>query len=251
VSGLHEFLCDDAELSAAAKRCGAALRDVRRNNERDVAQRAGIDEQCLRIHTVGHDCSCGKMLTAIEVTRGLKSRGVDAKFVATGQTGIMIEGDGCPIDCVVADFINGAAERLVLAHQHHAMMVIEGQGSLAHPRYSSVTLGLLHGALPHALIMCFELGRTEVRGMPGIGLRPIGELIELYERCAAVMQPTKVIGLAVHSGRYDDAAWASERARLEAEHGLPVCDVIRDGAAALVEAVVQFEASRAATAQKG
>ena len=126
------------------------LRDVRKNNEHDVANRQGIDEDCLRIHTVGQDCSVGKMVVAVELARALDARGHDAKFVATGQTGIMIEGDGCPIDCVVADFVNGAVEKLVLANQHHEILVIEGQGALAHPRYSAVTLGLLHGSCPTA-----------------------------------------------------------------------------------------------------
>src|SRR5690606_36239199 len=112
---------------------------------------------------VGHDCSVGKMVVSIEVTQGLKRRGFDAKFVATGQTGIMVEGDGLPIDCVVADFVSGAAERLVLMNQHHDILLVEGQGSLVHPSYSSVTLGLLHGCLPHALILCYEVGRTHVR----------------------------------------------------------------------------------------
>jgi len=141
VSGLHDFLGDDAEFAEAARRSGSRLWDVRRNEERDVPQCEGIREGCLRIHTVANDCSVGKMVASLEVARGLSRQGIDAKFVATGQTGILIEGDGCPIDRVIGDFVNGAAEKLVLAHQHHEVIVIEGQGSLFHPRYSGVTLG--------------------------------------------------------------------------------------------------------------
>jgi uncharacterized NAD-dependent epimerase/dehydratase family protein len=148
LSGLHQFLGDDPELAEAARRHHVRIFDVRKNNERDVTQRKNLDPRCLRIHTVGHDCNVGKMVVSVEAANALRRRGHDAKFVATGQTGIMIEGDGCPIDAVVADFINGAAEKLVLQNQHHEILLIEGQGSIIHPRYSAVTLGLLHGCMP-------------------------------------------------------------------------------------------------------
>ena len=114
VSGLHDFLSDDDEFAAAAPRHGVQLIDVRRNKEKEIARRTGLRDDCLRIHTVGHDCSVGKMVTSIEVTNELKRRGHDAKFLASGQTGIMVEGDGVPVDCVVADFVSGAIERLIL-----------------------------------------------------------------------------------------------------------------------------------------
>ena len=149
ISGLHEFLADDRRVGPRpppARR--AELVDLRRNDEHDVANRQGIRAGCLRIHTIGNDCSCGKMVAAVEVARGLVRAGVDAAFVATGQTGILVAGSGCPIDRVIADFVSGAAEKLVLANQHHEVIVVEGQGSLFHPRYSCVTLGLLHGLMP-------------------------------------------------------------------------------------------------------
>ncbi len=152
------------------------IHDVRKNNERDVANRRNLREDCLRIHTVGQDCSVGKMLASVEITLGLKARGHDAKFVATGQTGIMIEGDGCPVDCVVSDFVNGAVEKLVLANQHHDILVVEGQGSLSHPRYSAVTLGLLHGCVPHGMIMVYEAGRRTCYGMDYVPLTPLAEV---------------------------------------------------------------------------
>lgn len=240
VSGLHDFLNDDAEFAVAAAASGARLVDVRMNDERDVVQRQGLREKCLRIQTIGNDCSCGKMLAAVEVTQGLKHIGVDAKFVATGQTGIMIEGDGCPVDRVIADFLAGAAEKLVLAHQQHEVLVIEGQGTLFHPRYSSVTLGLLHGALPDGLILCYEMGRTAFHGMEQFGLPALEKVKEFYEAAANIMHPCWVIGVAIDSHRYSDAEAAAERRRASSLLGLPACDVLRHGPQELVEAVLEL-----------
>jgi uncharacterized NAD-dependent epimerase/dehydratase family protein len=191
VSGLHDFISDDPEFSAAAARHGVHIYDVRKNNERSIARRTELRPDCLRVHTVGHDCSVGKMVTSIEVARGLQAQGRDAQFVATGQTGIMVAGDGLPIDCVVADFVSGAAEKLVLKNQHHAILLIEGQGSLVHPSYSSVTLGLLHGCLPHALILCYEVGRTTVTGLDHIPIPGLAEIRRLFESWRAFIFPAK------------------------------------------------------------
>ena len=237
---MHDFLSDDKELAAAARKQGVRLVDVRKNDEHDVARREGIRDDCLRIQTVGNDCSLGKMVVTIEIARQLQRRGHDAKFVATGQTGIMIEGDGCPIDCVVGDFINGAAERLVLANQHHDILLIEGQGSLAHPEYSSVTLGLLHGSMPQGLIMCYEAGRKTVHGMGHLPVMPFTELIPLYESVANLMHPAKVIGVAISGRLLSEQEAAAERERVRAQLGLPVCDVFRHGPEELVEAILRL-----------
>ncbi|MCA9231115.1 MAG: DUF1611 domain-containing protein [Planctomycetales bacterium] len=247
VSGLHDFLSANEEFVAAAKKAGVNLVDVRKNNEHDVANRLNWRDQCLRIHTVGQDCSIGKMLVSVELTRALQARGHDAKFVATGQTGIMIEGDGCPIDCVVADFVSGAIEKQILAHQHHDFLFIEGQGSLSHPRYSAVTLGLLHGCLPHAMILCYEAGRTAVNGMEYIPLKSLPELRTIYENTASIMMPARVIGIAMNSRLLSGAAAEAERQRVREEMGLPVCDVIRHGPDELVDAVLQLHAERSKT----
>ncbi|MCA9146555.1 MAG: DUF1611 domain-containing protein, partial [Planctomycetales bacterium] len=159
LAGLHDFLTDDAEFVAAAEKHGVTLTDVRKNEERTIARRVGIRDDCLRVLTVGHDCSVGKMLTSVELTNALKARGHKAKFIATGQTGIMVEGDGCPIDRVISDFVSGSVEKMILQHQQNDILIVEGQGSLVHPSYSAVTLGLLHGSLPQAMIMCYEVGR--------------------------------------------------------------------------------------------
>ena len=240
VSGLHDFLADDPEFSAAAALRGVQLIDVRRNRERQVAERIGLRDDCLRIHTVGHDCSVGKMVTAIEVTNELKRRGRDAKFLATGQTGIMVEGDGVPVDCVVADFVRGAIEQLILKHQHHEILLIEGQGSLVHPAYSGVTLGLLHGCAPHGLILCYEIGRETITGVPSMRIPPLAEIKRLNEVMANVMRPCQVIGIAVNSRQVSAAEAAAERARVRAELRLPVCDVFRDGPQELADAVLKL-----------
>lgn len=241
VSGLHDFLGEDPEFVAAAQKSGARLVDVRKNDEHDVAQCQGIREGCLRIHTVANDCSLGKMVASVEVARGLSRRGVDAKFVATGQTGILIEGDGCPIDRVISDFVNGAAEKLVLANQHHEVIVIEGQGSLFHPRYSGVTFGLLHGCAPDGLILCYEMGRTTIYGMEWIPLAPLDRVRRFYEEAASIRHPCRVIGVAINGGKFSDAEVAAERDRVRRWLGLPACDVLRHGPDELVDAVLDLK----------
>lgn len=239
-SGLHDFLSEDEEFVAAARQHGSQLIDVRRNQEKQIARRQGLSSDCLRIHTVGHDCSVGKMVTSVEITQALQRRGIDAKFIATGQTGIMVEGDGLPLDCVVADFVAGAAEKMVLAQQHHDVLVIEGQGSLIHPSYSGVTLSLLHGCAPHGLIYVYEMGRTEVTGVSHVRIPSHRQLLGLYEAMSNANFTCRILGIAINSRRVTAAEAAAERERMRAEFGLPVCDVIRDGPEELVEAIVQF-----------
>jgi uncharacterized NAD-dependent epimerase/dehydratase family protein len=244
-SGLHDFLSNDAEFVAAAERHRVRLIDVRKNHERDVACRKGLRGDCLRIHTVGHDCSIGKMVASVELTRGLNRRGHDAKFIATGQTGIMVEGDGSPVDCVVADFVAGAAEKLVLQNQHHEILVVEGQGSLVHPSYSGVTLSLLHGCAPHGLILVYEVGRSAVTDIEHIPIPPLAEIRRIYEVMANVNVDfrCRVLGIAMNSRRLSAAEAETERQRVRAEFDLPVCDVIRHGPDELVDAVFRFKAS--------
>ncbi|MCE5302829.1 MAG: DUF1611 domain-containing protein [Planctomycetaceae bacterium] len=240
VSGLHDFLRDDAEFRRAAEQYGAAMVDVRDNQERDVARRIGIREGCLRLHTVGNDCCCGKMVTSLELARGLGCAGVDAAFVATGQTGILISGDGIAIDRVIADFVAGAAEKLVLAHQHHEVIVVEGQGSLFHPRYSCVSLGLLHGLIPDGLVLCYEMGSHTVFGMEQVRLPSLERTREFYESAANLMHPCRVLGVAVNGRRFSDEAVAEECERVSHRLGLPACDVVRQGPKLLVEAAMQL-----------
>jgi uncharacterized NAD-dependent epimerase/dehydratase family protein len=218
--------------------------DIRNHRLQRIARYEGLRDDCLRIHTVGQDCSVGKMVTSLTVTNALKQRGVDAKFAATGQTGIIVEGDGYPIDCMVADFVSGAAEQLVLDHQHHDVLIIEGQGSLAHPSYSGVTLGLLHGCQPHGMILCYEVGRRTALGLDHLLLPPLSQIKHLYEVMAGVFRPSQVIGIAMNSRRLTDRQAQQERERIASEFGLPVCDVVREGPDELVEAVLRLKQER-------
>ncbi|MEQ8209132.1 MAG: DUF1611 domain-containing protein [Lacipirellulaceae bacterium] len=242
ISGLHHFLSEDKEFLAAAQQSGASLVDVRKNDEHEVANWSEVNEDCLRINTVGQDCSIGKMVVSLELTNAMKRQGVDAKFVATGQTGILVEGEGCPIDTVVSDFLSGAVEKLILANQHHEVMFVEGQGSIAHPRYSAVTLGLLHGCRPHGMILCYEVGRTVVSHMEQVPLQPLAKLRDTYEMIANLMHPSQVIGVAMNSRMVSAEEAEAERERVRNELGLPVCDVIRHGPDELVEAVQKLRA---------
>jgi len=228
-------------VALAAKLAGVSIKDIRKNNERDVAHRNGIKTNCLRILTVGNDCSLGKIVASLKLARALQKKGHYAKFVATGQTGILIEGDGIPIDTVVGDYIKGAAERLILQNQHHDILIVEGQGSIVHPRYSSVTLGLLHGSMPHGMIMCYEVGREFVHNMPGINIPPMETVIKLFEEIVNVMFPSKVIGFALNSKNVSELEAEKERRRIKKQFGLPACDVVRHGPDELLEAIIDYK----------
>lgn len=241
VSGLHKYLSDDPEFVEAARKHKAKLVDIRKNDFKKVATRKGIKETTLRIQTVGNDCSNGKMITSYEIALELKRRGKDAKFVATGQTGILLEGDGIPIDAVIADFVNGAAEEMVLRNQHHEILIIEGQASIIHPRYSSVTLGLLHGAMPQGLIMCYEMGREFTKNLDHVKIPPMKRIIELYEAMTAPLFPCKVIGFGINGRKFSQAEVDYERERIKEEFALPACDVIKHGPAELADAILGFK----------
>lgn len=258
-SGMHQFLTDDPEIREAARHGGGRLWDVRKNDERDIADRLDINPGCLRIHAVGQDCSCGKMVASVEVAIGLQARGQDAKFVATGQSGILVasgvnagieqtdaerhdpNGGGAPTDCIPSDFVNGAAEALVKRNQHHDIIVIEGQASLVHPSYSSLTYGLLHATLPHGLILCYEAGRPHTHGRPHLPLTPLRKIVEIYEYVSNLEQPCKFIGVAMNSRLLaSDDEFEAERELVGSELGLPVCDVVREGPGRLVQAVIDL-----------
>lgn len=241
VSGLHEFLSEDEEFAQAARAKGCRLIDVRKNNERTIAAAESFSPSCLRIHTVGQDCSVGKMTAALEIEEGLRSSGFDARFLATGQTGIMVRGAGVPVDCVVADFISGAVEQLVHANQEHEILLIEGQGSITHPSFSGVTLGLLHGCAPQGLVLCYEVGRERLKSLPDIPTTPLATLRQLYETAASIRYPSRVIGVAMNTMRVSQERADREKQLVEAELGLPTCDVCRHGPDVLVEAIVQFK----------
>jgi uncharacterized NAD-dependent epimerase/dehydratase family protein len=251
LSGLHAFLADDPEFAARAAASGARLHDVRRPpGDLPVASAKAAALDALVVLTVGSDCNVGKMTAGLEIVRGLDARGVRAAFVATGQTGIFIAGRGVAIDAVPSDFAAGAIEALVVEAAAGAdVVVVEGQGSLFHPGYSGVTLALLHGACPAAMVLCHEASRDAIR-RSGEGDRatfplPAWEgLIEAYERAAAWVEPAAVIAVALNTRALDEpraraACDAAARATRR-----PATDPVRFGAAPLVDAVLDARAAR-------
>lgn len=240
VSGLHDFVTEDPEYRAAAATSGTNLWDVRKNRFKTIATGQPFRPESLRILTVGHDCSVGKMVVSLELQKGLTQRGADAAFLATGQTGIMISGRGIPVDCVVSDFINGAVENFCRENEQHDFQLIEGQGSLSHPAFSGVTMGLLHGAAPQGLIYCYEAGRTQVKGLKDIAIPPHDQLIEAYLTAANLRSPCRVIGVAVNTRTLSDEAADQEITHIQNQFKLPTCDVYRTGATPLVDAALQL-----------
>jgi uncharacterized NAD-dependent epimerase/dehydratase family protein len=236
VSGLHEFLVEDQEYVQMAQSSGSQLVDVRRNRYKSTAKCLAFRRECVRIHAVGNDCSVGKMVTTLELEKGLLARGNKAKFLATGQTGIMITGEGIPIDCVVSDFVNGAIEELVANNQENDFLSIEGQGSIAHPAFSAVTAGLLHGCAPDGLIFCFEAGRTHVKGLKEIPIVSIEQQLAAVQAMAQLRHPCRVIALSINTRSLSAKEADREIALAEKRYGLPACDVYRHGAGKLVAA---------------
>ena len=238
MSGLHQFLIEDPELSELASAHDVVLWDARKPPpDLPVATCKAADVDATVILTVGSDCRVGKMLSGIEVTRAARARGVKAEFCPTGQNGIMVWGWGIAIDAVVSDFTAGAAEQIVLqGAKNHELLIVEGQGSLVHPGYSGVTLSLLHGSLPDAMIFCHQPSRDTVARYT-VPLPSLTEMIAHYETLAAPIKPAKVIGLALNCfDLSEDEAQAAIKAT-EAETGLPATDVVRFGSDKLVDAV--------------
>ncbi len=201
-NGLHEYLADDGELVELAARHGVELRDLRKPPAGlNVPTGENLEVDARIVLTVGSDCAIGKMTVALELDREARRRGLASAFVPTGQTGIAIAGWGISVDAVVADFVAGAAERLVVegAARGGKLLWVEGQGALLHPAYSGVTLGLIHGCVPHAFVLCHLAGSTEIEGYPGHPQRSLPELVELHERVALPRRPARVEAIALNT----------------------------------------------------
>jgi uncharacterized NAD-dependent epimerase/dehydratase family protein len=237
LSGLHTFLGDDPEFAAAAAARGTRIVDYRRPPERmetAIGRRHAPGKRVIL--TVATDCAIGKMSVALELRKSAIAAGQSAVFVPTGQTGMMIEGWGVAVDRLVSDFTQGAVEWLV--EQGETMgdwILVEGQGSLDHPAYSSVTLGLIHGATPQAMVMVFKPGMTDhdFDHLPEVTfpIAPLPEFIALHEQVAALVAPSKVVAVAVNTSRYPDDAEARRLVDdIAAETGLPADDPVRFGA---------------------
>lgn len=237
VSGMHTRLSSFPTLVAAAAARGVALHDVRHTN-RIFPAATGRKRTGLRVATVGTDCALGKKYTALALTRALQALGASATFRATGQTGIMIAGEGIAIDAVVADFIAGAAEVLSPDNAPDHWDVIEGQGSLFHPAYAGVTLGLLHGSQPDAFVLCHDPTRTTIESYPNAIIPPLADAIAQYTTAARVTnRAARCVGVSINSSTLSDAAWHEYAEMLSTELSVVVCDPMRGGVEPIARAL--------------
>ena len=251
VSGLHTFLADDPALAAKAKAAGRRILDLRRPPADLTVAGGRVKElETYVVLTVGTDCNVGKMTAPLQLVGALNRRGARTRFVATGQTGIMLEGWGIAVDAVIADFIAGAAEQITLEGAVGAdIVLVEGQGSINHPGYSGVTLGLLHGACPDGLILCHQAGREYIgdyREEAWLRIPPLSDYIKVYETVGSMVHPTRVLGVCLNT--YDlpeaEARRACEAATRET--GLPATDPVRFDPEPLIEAVLHAREAKLA-----
>ena len=254
-NGLHVFLGDDPELRGLAARHGGELRDLRRPPaDLSTATGANLEVPGTIVLTVGSDCAIGKMTVSLELDLEARRRGLASLFVPTGQTGMAIAGWGIAVDAVVADFIAGAAERLVAegARRGGELLWVEGQGSLLHPVYSGVTLGLYHGSVPHLLVLCHEAGRDEIEGAGGgpHPIPPLRDLVDLHERLALPARPARVAAVALNTRLLGEGEARTAIAAAEEETGLPADDPVRFGAGKLVDAVLAARRRSSAPASR-
>jgi len=250
-SGLHTFIGDDFELGSLARARGVRIFDARRPPpDLPVADGRAAEVGALVVLAVGSDCNVGKMTAQLQLRDALRARGHRVSFAATGQTGIFIEGWGIAVDAVVADFIAGAAEQLVMrAAVDHDIVLVEGQGSLVHPGYSGVTLGLLHGSCPGAMLLCHQPSREWIGDYhgrePWLRIPPLADLVELYERAAAPVRPSRVIGISLNTFDLTETAAREAVARAQEETGLPATDPVRFDPLPLVSAIEDAAAQAA------
>lgn len=235
VSGLHSNLADIPGLAAAAQAAGLHLLDVR-TAPATLPIGSGARRAGKRLLTVGSDCAIGKKYTALALAREMSTRGFDVTFRATGQTGILIAGGGLAIDTVVSDFLSGAAELISPAAAPDHWDVIEGQGSLFHPSYAGVALGLLHGAQPDAIVLCADATRREIDGCPGFPLPSVAEAIRRnIEAAQLTNREVRCAGIAMNTAALGEAEAAALLARLADDHQLPCVDPMRTGVGDIVD----------------
>jgi uncharacterized NAD-dependent epimerase/dehydratase family protein len=241
VSGIHYRLAQDPELKELAEKMDVVIWDTKEPP-------AGLGTSQYRllnisqhiVHTVGSDCRVGKKTTALELANCYNKEQGKAVFAATGQSGIYISGKGIAIDAVPSDFVAGATEKLILdsvADTDSELVIVEGQGSITHPAYSAVTLGLLHGAMPHSLILCHEANLETHKNWERTPLLPLNKLIETYETLGGYLRPCKVVGVSVNCNSLSEEEASAIIAQVERETGLPATDVYKFGAQKLVDAI--------------
>lgn len=249
-SGLHQRLRDEPRLVALAQERGLQLFDVR-DPPANLAVGKGNRRPGNRLLTVGTDCSVGKMVATLALVRGLRERGVAADFRATGQTGILIAGEGVAVDAVIADFISGAIEQLAPARTDDGWDLIEGQGSLFHPSFAGVSLGLLHGAQPSALVMCHEPGRPHMRGIPGRDLPDLAECLAANLAAARLTSPdVRAVGICLNTSGMEAQA-ARRLCDATADRlGLPCTDPVALGVDPIIDELCPAYSSSSTTASR-
>lgn len=239
-AGLHQRLADVPEIKAHADKLGRKLFDVRHPTQ-DFAVASGKPRTGKRLLAVGTDCSVGKMYTALAIEKEMKAQGLKVDFRATGQTGIFIAGSGVSIDAVVADFISGAVEWLSPANDPDHWDIVEGQGSLFHASYAGVSLGLIHGAQPDALVLCHDPVRDHMRGLPEYKLPDIKSCMDLNLVHARLVNPeVKFVGICLNTSAMKPEAAATLKAELSKAFGLPCVDPLKDGVGALVAEIAKI-----------
>lgn len=234
-AGLHQKLRENAAIVAAAERNGRVLFDAREYTKK-IPVGTGRKRSGQRLLTVGTDCSCGKMYTTLAIERSMRKRGLEADFRATGQTGILIAGSGIPVDAVIADFISGAAELISPAREDDGWDLIEGQGSLFHPSYAGVSLGLLHGSQPDALVLCHEPTRQHMRGLPGCPLPDVARCLEANLTAARLTNPdVRAAGVALNTSNLSEREAHKACREISERLGLPCEDPVAMGVESIVD----------------
>ena len=237
--GLHQQLQSIDVLVEKAAKYGRSLHDVRVGRH-DYPIAKGTSRKGKRVVMVGTDCSVGKMYTALALEMAFKKRGLSASFKATGQTGILIEGSGVPADAVISDFLAGSIEQLTPETDDNHWDFVEGQGSLCHPSFSGVTLGLLHGAMPTHMVMCHEPNREHMRGLPGRPLPKMDDAIKIFNTAASIVNPkAKVSAICVNSSSMDDAKAKDYLKMLEDMHDMPATDPVRFSLDKIVDLLIK------------
>jgi uncharacterized NAD-dependent epimerase/dehydratase family protein len=234
-SGTHDRLADDPEFAAAAASSGATITDIRVPPP-GLPVGKGVKRRGKRLLTVGTDCALGKKYTALALAREMSARGMDATFRATGQTGILISGSGVPIDAVVADFVSGAAETLSPDAPESHWDVIEGQGGILHPGYAAVSMGLLMGSQPDAIVVCTDATRETIVGWPDFPLPSIQDVMDLTLRIGSVVNPAiRVVGISANTSGLEEAQRAEYLRSLSETYAVPAVDSVATGVGAIVD----------------
>ena len=242
INGLHDLLNEDPEFSKLAAAKGARIHDLREARKYNAV--AIGDPSLIKatvVLTVGTDCKSGKKVTSVEMAKEAKKHGWNSHFVPTGQSGIAIFGEGVPIDSIMGDFMSGAIEEfLIEKSKAYDLLCVEGQGTIIHPGYSGVTLALIHGSLPDAMILCHHPGRRIVKSYQ-VKIPPLNQMIKLHEDLTRPIKPCRVTGISLNTEMLGDEEARAEIERVEEETGLPAIDPVRFGCDKLMEALEPFK----------